>query len=220
MPTSDVFAPTMRTWILDRDEAGKSGRDELNRYIMEVYAPALKVYYLGTSYRSYWDADDAVSGFFVEYLGRAEYFREWQKSGMRLRRWLMNGMCWYLKSRWKAEIGRNKGAVMPDDSGLMPAGEDDTQRGEFVRAFVRAARELARQECDRRGLARQWEAFTLYYVRGLSRRLIGEQLGENDERVWVMVLTGKRHFVKAAREVLLRDGVREEDIDLDIGDLL
>ena len=93
----DVFPETQNTWIGQRLREGKEGLAEINRHVMNVYAFPLRVYYHGTPHRWLGEADDVIQGYFADRLAREDFFKEWLKSGLRLRRWLINGFGFYLK---------------------------------------------------------------------------------------------------------------------------
>src|SRR5882672_12709738 len=97
MDKKDVFPRTLGTWIGRKLQEGKAGRAEVNRHLMSVYAWPLQVYFRGSSDRWLGEPEDIVQGFFADRLDREEFLPGCQESGLRLRRWLMNGFCFYLK---------------------------------------------------------------------------------------------------------------------------
>ena len=68
--TRDVFPVTQRTWLGRALVRGHEGLSEANHHIMDVYAQPLKVYYLGSSFRTLGEPDDVVQGFFADRLAR------------------------------------------------------------------------------------------------------------------------------------------------------
>jgi hypothetical protein len=185
-----------------------------------TYADALKAYYLGTSYRSLWEPDEIVNGFFLDRLQRKDFLVAWRCSGMRLRRWLMNAMCFYLKEFSRSERRR----AAPGEHSAMEAVTHASHVRNMDLAFretvVRFALQNARASCEADGYACHFECFLAYYVQQRSYEDIGIELNESADRVWVMVRTGQRRFVKALRQALLDDGTPPGEIDGEIRDLL
>ena len=48
----DAFPATRMTWIRDRLDSGEEGRRDVTSHLMEVYAEPLRIYLLGSSFRS------------------------------------------------------------------------------------------------------------------------------------------------------------------------
>ncbi len=217
---ADVFPSTMRTWIdqaLDRDDAG---RLEVNRHIMQTYEWPLKVYYRGTNSRWLGEPEDVVAGFFAARLERPDFLPSWRKSGMRLRRWLMNGFCYYLM-----ELRREK---QRREAPLEDANEPVTFTGDphaeidraAVVAFVRQALEVAAAQCAQEDLSDHWQVFLRHHHDNVPFQQIGGEFGVDAARAAVMARTAGRKFRTALRNVLERDGVKPQDIDAEIQALL
>lgn len=218
----DLFPATAYTWIDGQMGAGQLGRDALNRHIMLVYAEPLKAYYLGTSYRTLGEADDVVNGFFASRLGRVDFVATWRGSNLRLRRWLMNALCFYLRelchARSKTAAAGGEGTFDPADE-ASPDAERALER-EFARASVQAAMNAAAQDLAARGLAEHFDLLRRYAVEGESCESLAAGSGRTGQRVWVMIRTAQRAFVKALSEVLSRDGVSPEDLAGEVGRLM
>ncbi|MFZ9916527.1 MAG: hypothetical protein ACO3IB_14505, partial [Phycisphaerales bacterium] len=94
-----MFPTTHATWLVtlvgDGADARGAGASEARRHVMERYAAPLAVFVRGSSLARLGDADDLVNGFFAARLSDAAFLAAWSRSGMRLRRWLMNGMLFY-----------------------------------------------------------------------------------------------------------------------------
>jgi hypothetical protein len=220
----DVFPSTLNTWIGERLREGDRGRPELNRYVMQVYAEPLRVYFLGARDRSLGEPEEVVEGFFADRLGREGYFREWEASGMRLRRWLMNGFGFYMKElrREKRKDGRSREI----DETNEPQSEDSAKQVEaemdraFAASVVREALRQARDACRDKGLSRHWDVFYKRYYEGLSYADFVKEYGIDADRASEMARTAAGRFRAALREVLASDGARESEIDEEIRGLL
>jgi DNA-directed RNA polymerase specialized sigma24 family protein len=218
---ADLF-PHTATWIPDRVREG--GRDnwlQVNNHLMAVYLRPLRAYFLKTSFRNLDEPDDIINDFFQSRLSRPEFYDKWLVSGKRLRRWLMTSLCHFLLERYRAEK-RARGE--PIDDLREPAGDDPApQRAmdlEFLQAVVRAALELAEDKAASAGNTAHWNLFRGYYIDRTDCKDLAAEAGVPEGRAWVMIRTAKRWFVAAVREVLLRDGVPEDQIDDEIRDML
>jgi hypothetical protein len=101
--TTDHFPSTHVTWIASHLSVLAASRDtdphaaaqaarELRTHIMARYREPLLAYATASSFRFLGSPDDLVHGFFADRAARPDYLREWQGSGLRLRRWLCNGL--------------------------------------------------------------------------------------------------------------------------------
>ena len=101
--TTDHFPSTHATWIasqlsvlatqatLDPAAAARAA-SELRTHVMARYREPLLAYATASSFRFLGSPEDLVHGFFAERLADADYLRQWRESGLRLRRWLCNGL--------------------------------------------------------------------------------------------------------------------------------
>lgn len=221
----DVFPQTLNTWIERKLAEGESGRAELNHFIMRVYSEPLRVYCLGTPGRYLGEPEDVVQGFFADRLGRSEYFRGWKESGLRLRRWLMNGFGFYLKELRRER--RKQGHEKPLDASSEP-GDDDASSAsvetEMDRAFavsvVRQALLDTRMACESRGQSRHWEIFYRHYYEGRAYAEMVSEYGLEPARAAELARTAATKFKSALRDLLAGDGALESEIDGEIESLL
>lgn len=228
MPTTrpaqgDVFPATMATWIDDQLRLGPEGRRAVDHHIMSVYAWPMKVYFMGTRDRWLGEPDDVVQGFLADRLGKPEYFNKWRSSGLRLRHWLINGFCFYLKELRRAQrrttaIGEDaKFVSTPDD----PMDDSPGPTAAFDRAlivsFVREALKQTRETCEAEGLAAHFEVFLRHFYHGQSYGDFARDLGVDEARAAVMARTARTKFQAALRSMLSREGA---DIDEEIRTLL
>ncbi len=214
----DVFPTTRETWIDDRLRAGDDGRRDVNHHLMSVYSEPLQVYFKGSSSRWLGEADDIVHGFFADRLAKGRFLEDWAKSGLRLRRWLMNGFCYYLqelRSRHKRD-GR-----MKEVSADVPTQDDASALDRaFVVSVVREALKRAEAACSAEGLEQHWGAFFEHHYRGRPYSEVAAEMQTDAARAAVMARSGARRFVRALRELLARDGATPQSLEEEINVLL
>ena len=222
---SDAFPPTLSTWIDARLADGELGRAEVNRHIMLVYAEPLRIYALGTRSGHLGDAVDLVQGFFADRLGRPGYFRGWRESGLRLRRWLMNGFGFYLKELRRER--RKQGSEQPlEEEGAPPEVDGEVPRlaEEMDRAFaisvVREALQAGEASCRAKGQTQHWEIFRRHYYDGLEYASFVGEYGLAPARAAELARTAAGKFKSALRDLLARDGALESEIDAELDSLL
>ncbi|MEQ8850758.1 MAG: hypothetical protein RIB32_03135 [Phycisphaerales bacterium] len=216
----DAFPMTRRTWLGLAVDRGAAGVSEANRHIMEVYAQPLKVYYLGSTFRTLGEPDDVVQGFFADRLGRDDFLERWLESGRPLRYWLIVGFKHFLFERSR-EIKRSRRAgPLPEES----MGGDDGPEASFHReaalAIAADAMRSAHEECDRRGQTGHWEIFQRHYVDGLPYEAVGEEFGVTARRAAVMSRTAANRYRAALRELVAWRGADTTEVDREIHALL
>ncbi len=215
----DVFPQTMRTWIDDRLREGGRGRAAVNRHLMEVYFHPLRVYYLGTRDRWLGDADDIVQGFFADRLSKESFVEDWLASGLPLRRWLCNGLCFYLKELRRARMRDGREAALAADFAGDAGGPERAMDRAFVAQIVRRALVEAQAQCEREGLDAHWEVFERHTIGGQSYQDLERETGVPASRQVVMNRTASKRFREAIRELIARD-LPHDDLDGEILALL
>ena len=219
MTSRDLFPETEHTFIFSCMKTDDRAQ-ELQRHLMAVYATPLRAYFLGTSFRRVGEPDEIINGFLLDRLTRADFIPKWRASGMRLRRWLMKSLKFYLYEYVRREgkhAGLGSDPLEGVDTDVEPAEALDR---EFARSIVREAMTRAKVECDLAGLSRHHEFFCLYTISDIKCETLADHPGMSADRVWVMVRTALRRFAKALRAVLADDGVGLQDIDAEIAGLL
>jgi len=217
----DVFPLTRGTWILHCIGNGDIGRRDLNNHVMAVYLWPLSIYFRGTRDRYLGDPDEVVQGFFASRLAKDEFFIDWKRSGKKLRHWLINGFCFYLKElhREKIRHDRGGGAEMPE-----PVFEEAAAAREmdsaFLRGIVRKAMIEAAQTCEAQGLVDHFRIFEAHFYNDRPYETIAVQFGVDPTRAAVMARTAKRKFQTALRDLFVRDGADPERVDEEMGGLL
>jgi hypothetical protein len=220
MPT-DHFPPTMNTWIDEALSQGDRGRQAVNRHLLELYAEPLRAYFLGSSFRSMGEPDDIVNGFFADRLSRPGFFQNWRDSGLRLRRWLMNALCFYLREQ-RRKANRQAHADLADAGELADPSQEshrDADRA-FVRSVVQTALERGRADCEARRMGLHWSVFVRYHLENVPCATLAQEIGEEPGRVWVMIRSAQRRFAGALRTLLIEDGTPEDRVDEEIAGLL
>lgn len=216
----DVFPNTMGTWIHQQLEDGSAGRELVNEHVMSVYAHPLRVYFLGSSLRSLGEPDDMVAGFFASRLERDGYFDQWRESGMRLRRWLMNGFLFYLKEEIRRQKRDGKSSLGEDPITPMIENPDADFDRAWAQAMVRDAWLDASRSCEQDGLGDHWRLFIRHHVEGLPYKEFVAEFDVTPSQAAVMVRTATSRFKKAVRERILNDGVRDSEVDNEIRRLM
>lgn len=209
----------MNTWIRDRLVDGDGGRLDVNRHVMSVYLMPLRTYYLGTNERWLGEPEEVVQGFFADRLARGDFFAEWERSGMRLRRWLVNAFCFYLKELRRRKYRDGRAGEMADDPLTFSGDPERAVDRAFVVSVVQQALETARLMCNDTGLGEHWSVFEQHYCRQMSYAEIAEQTGYKPDRAAVMARTAARKFRATLRDLLERDAVHG-DVDSEIASLL
>jgi hypothetical protein len=123
-----AFPTTHATWLrtLVGDGVATAGRgnaaETARIAVMERYAEPLAVFVRGSSLARLGEADEIVNGFFAARLSDAAFLEGWARSGMRLRRWLMNGILFYGQglARDSARAAARGGAVEPREIDATP----------------------------------------------------------------------------------------------------
>ena len=217
----DVFPPdTSKTWIVLRLEEGEQGRKEVNHHVMSLYARPLEVYFLGTPYRTIGEPSELVQGFFADRLSRASYLTDWHKSGLRLRRWLMNGFSMYLKETARRSRADRRRVNLPVKGIAVDADCADALDRAFAKAIIEEALARAKDSCQSEGLTEHWTVFTRHFYDGVSYGDLVDELGITPSRAAVMARTAAQRFKRVLRDLVARDGACPPEIDDEIRLLL
>jgi DNA-directed RNA polymerase specialized sigma24 family protein len=218
-PKREHFPPTLNTWIGLQMGDGTMGRGAINRHVMEAYEEPLRIYFMGSSWRSLGEPHEIINGFLADRLDREEFFAKWQTSGKRLRHWLINALHFYLKELWRREKRH-------DAARLGGAGDGDDERGVndpevldpevdrvWARALVAAACRDAQASCRADNLDEHWQLFMRHHLDGLPYRDCAAEFDVDPKRCAVMARTAANRFREALQQRLKQDGVSAEEID-------
>lgn len=217
------FPETQIGWIEQRLGEGRTGQSQVNEHIMQVYYRPLQYYYLGLKgLRNLGEPDDIVNGFFADRLSRNDFMPKWRESGLKLRRWLMNGLHFYLKERIRAQSrDRNaSGQVEELQVAVEPANPEGDFEREFANALVAEALKRVQDVCTKKGLDDHWDIFVRHHYHGESYKDFAHEYRVEPVRASVMARTVRDRFRATIRELLIDDGVKPNDIENEIRSLM
>ena len=222
-----AFPTTHATWL--RTLAGEGVADAEWRIaaerariaVMERYAEPLAVFVRGSSLVRLGEPAEIVNGFFAARLSDARFLAGWAASGMRFRRWLMNGILFYgqglARDRMRAQ--QRGGPVEPREldrrEGAHPSGEEDFERA-WSLAVVREATDRAEQELLAEGRSVDFEIFRRHAVDGRPYAAFAREVGRSESQcAGATRLVAQRVRAKLA-ELLAEEGVPERELDDEI----
>jgi len=246
MPSDELFPTTRATWLLERIgdtglaefEAATALR-EAREYVMRRYYEPLSAYLSATSYRDV-DAPAAlVAGFFVDRLGDDAYLVAWKSSGLPLRKWLVNGLLFWVRTevrRRRRAIERESSWTMPADDARVDAAERDAPDAiferEWARSIVTDACEVVQERLVAEGAADRWHLFRRHVLDGLSYDEVAQEVARDVARDVAREMARERildardvrnacRVVRARLEAALVDllraeGVRENDLAAEV----
>lgn len=202
---ADVFPATMLSWIDARLRDGADGRQDVNRHIMTVYAFPLRVYFMGTRDRWLGEPEDVVQGFFASRLSKEDFLAQWRASSLKLRQWLINAFCFYLKEMHRARRRDARNVAQAEEPAVEPAHAAAFDRA-YVVSVVREALKKAQEQCEAEKLRAHWEIFVRHYYQGQAYADFARDYGVDAPRAAVMARTARTKFQGALRSLLSRDG--------------
>ena len=196
--------------------------DEMARNrVMERYAEPLARFVQGSTLARLGDPRELVQGFFADRLSDAEFLRRWAASGMRLRRWLMNGVLFYGQG-----VARDRARAAARASVLDPAllahdaaeGADAATRYErdWALAVVREANARAEDALRAEGRAGDLEIFRRHAVLGEPYGRIARDLGRTEPQCAGATRLVAKRVRAALAEVLREEGVADHEIEDEI----
>jgi DNA-directed RNA polymerase specialized sigma24 family protein len=219
---ADAFLTTQRTWLGQKLALGEEAVSEVSRHVMEVYREPLRIYFRGMAGKGRDDADDVVQGFFSDRLSRPDFLPAWQKSGLPLRRWLMNAFCFYMQERRRQEKRDRRGLGedgVPEIADPSPSADVAMDRAYAV-SLVRLALETTRAECAAAGLGDHWRIFVRHHLEGRPYADLASALGVTPERASIMARTVRRRFARTLEAFFDREGLDPERAQREIRSLL
>lgn len=216
---NDVFPATQLAWIDAQLDMGQQGRTEINRHIMSVYRFPLHVYFLGTRDRWIGEPEEVINGFFADRLARPNFLADWRVSGLRLRHWLINAFCFYLRELRRLRH-RGKADSPKADEPVEFAGDTREIDRAYVSSLVREALIDAEKACVSQGFAMHWQVFSMHFCLGKPYEQFVEELGIDAGRAVVMARTAKKKFQAALRSLVARDSTGDDDINAEIRGLM
>jgi DNA-directed RNA polymerase specialized sigma24 family protein len=216
---ADVFPVTMNDWIQERLSLGPEGRRQLNQEIMARYAWPLQVYFLGTRDRWLGEPADIVQGFFASRLAKGDFFANWSASGLRLRHWLINAFCFYLKELHRARRREAREVAQADEPATAEGNPSKAADRAFAVSIVREGLRMAQAQCEKEKLGPHWEIFVRHFYRGEAYADFAADFGVDAPRAAVMARTARSRFNTAIRDLLSREAPNA-DPDAEILSLL
>jgi hypothetical protein len=216
-PVKDHFPTTPKTWVLERIRQGAIEKRALNNRLMSLYARPLRTYVRGSSFRSFGDADEIVNGFFASRLSDENYLHEWAASGLRLRRWLMNGILLYLHEQVRRT--RRDKSVAPLPTALAAAIDRSVERA-YARSVVREAMAQAQKQCAAEDMSRHWQAFLARHSGDGALEAFRIRHGLTPGQASHLVRAATARFRKALVDLVLLDGASRDEAESEILRLL
>lgn len=219
MESESAYPETRRTWLVAQLQAGDAERVAAQRCLMELYAEPLRRTAQARFRIATEEALDLVHGFFVSRWSRADYFHEWQRSGLRLRNWLWNGLDYYRREDARRTRRAPIQAPMPDLADPNATNPGDELERNFAIALVQAAMRHAEAECQAAGFATHWSVFAARAA-GRTMPAIAAEFGITVNQAQVRLRAPQRRFVAALTDLLVADGVPRAEVPRAIAELI
>ncbi len=204
--------------MLARDPVARA---EAVRDVLHRYAEPLKVYVRGSTLRRKGDPVDLVQGFLASRLARDGYLDDWIRSGLPLRRWLINGLHLYSKEEVRRTLRKRCDSDDHEGGDGDPAHSTDAAvDAEWARTILQQACELVRGELEASGHLRAWDVFQRHFIDGRSYRDLQSEFGLRPAEM----AEASRRVANLLREhvrlLLVRDGVAPEDVESELRRML
>jgi hypothetical protein len=218
---ADSFPTTRLTTVLEMARNGVPQADgELRARIMLRYAKPLEIYASGSSLRQIAEPSDLVHGFFVQGLARPDFLQRYQSSGMRLRRWLMNGLLFHARGIARDSIRQRRHEGAPLESAAHIADHDQTAEDAYNRAWALALLSEACASIEGALLAegrdRAWMVFRRHALDGASYRDLESELGLGRQQMADLVRSVTKRLRVRVLELLQHEGGDASDDLLEV----
>jgi hypothetical protein len=222
-----AFPTTQATWLRTLvgegvATAGRGNAAETARIaVMARYAEPLRVFVRGSSLARLGEPDEIVNGFFASRLSDARFLEGWAASGMRLRRWLMNGILFYGQglARDRARAEARGGAVEPRELDRRE-GDGATAEADFERAWalavVREATARVEAALAGEGRAVDFEIFRRHAIDGQPYAVFAHEVGRSEQQCAGATRLVAQRVRAALADVLREEGVAERELDAEI----
>ncbi|MDG2423824.1 MAG: hypothetical protein P8M22_07585 [Phycisphaerales bacterium] len=218
--SKEAFPATQMTWINARLDEGVKGRRDVAQHLMEVYAEPLRIYLLGSSFRSAGEPEELINGFFANRLAREDYLEGWRASEKRLRRWLINGLIFYIKEEFRRQ--KRGGSPLSEEAEANLEDPEDQYRAfdqAWAASIVRRAMSEAAARCKEEDLEAHWDIFVRHHVQQQPYAVCCQDHGVDAARAAVMARTAATRFREAVRDQVSLDGADETKIDDELAGL-
>jgi hypothetical protein len=218
-PRVDHFPTTHLTALLDdlrtvlRDESSPAGSPAHRRIaetLMSRYAGPLEVYARGSSLREIAEPAELVHGFLAAALADPTYLERFRASGMRLRRYLMNGLLLHARG-----VARDRGRQARREGGdpaqlEAAAAAHGSPEAAFDRAWALAILSEACASVETALLAegrdRAWTVFRRHAIDGRSYIDLESELGLGRQQMADLVRMVTRRLRARMLELLEAEG--------------
>ena len=222
-----AFPTTHATWLRTLVGEGVATAERGNAAerariaVMERYAEPLSVFVRGSSLARLGEPDEIVNGFFAARLSDAAFLEGWARSGMRLRRWLMNGILFYGQgvARDRMRAAARGGAVEPRELDRRE-GDGATAEADFERAWavavVREATARVEATLEAEGRAVDFEIFRRHAIDGQPYAIFAREVGRSEQQCAGATRLVAQRVRAALAEVLREEGVAEGELDAEI----
>lgn len=218
----DLFPSTHDSWLCQMLDGSPAEVERAAVALMARYREPLRVYFEGSSYgrlRSsglveFNDSGDLVHGFLLSRLARPEFLEAWRASGMRLRRFVVNGFIFYLRDQTRsARRRRGREQRMAE---LAVAPNDRDPAADFDRAWaltvMHEASQMAADAFSSRGRGAHWELFVRHFVDGVPYGELVDPFGLTPSQAASAAREVAFELRRCLRAVLSRDGITDEDL--------
>jgi hypothetical protein len=213
----ELFPPTPSSMLLHCRGSDCDGRRQVARRVMGIYASPLVAYLRSTSFRRFGDPVELVNGFFASRLDDDHYLVKWATSGIRLRRWLINGLLLYLHEQVRSERRHRRLGALPES---LAAAVDRGFEQVYARSLVQQAMDIARARCEAEGQSMHWTCFLARHGDAGALATLRQEHGLSSGQSSHMVRVATARFRKALVELVLLDGATPGEADLEIQRLL
>lgn len=206
------FNPTQRTWINEQLDLGDRGLFEVRTHIAQTYHTPLELYFSATSWARErrhdpdWSPDTVVHEFLADRLSRDDYLRKWIESGLRMRRWLINGLHLYLNEHYRKTRRIGGGDEALDAVPVQAEPGLDADRV-MVCGMVRQSIKQVVTGFESAGQDAHAKAFVMAYLEQAGVSTIAEALDMTAGQIKGMLRLARTRFKAAFLELLERDGI-------------
>ena len=209
---SEHFPTTQLTTLLDglRTQDLSEAHARLAATIMARYAEPLAIYAKGSSLREIAEPADLVHGFFATALADPTYFARYQSSGMRMRRWLMNGLLLHARSVARDRVRQVRREGAPLDAAITVADGNASAEDAYHRAWALALLSEACASVEAmlvaEGRDRAWTVFRRHAIDGRGYADLEPELGLGRQQMADLVRGVTRRLRVRMMELLEAEG--------------
>jgi len=220
----DHFPSTHQTWIVDQLRVVDRGSpadvaeaaQQLRTHVMVRYREPLLAYAAASSFRTLSTPEDLVHGFFAERLHDVAYLRTWTGTGMKLRRWLCNGLLLHMFNEAKKRKRDARAVDAAAEALRQSPPEQPAADRAFDRAWARGVieRAVAATEQSMRAEGREdaWRLFARHAIDGVSQVAAASEAGFSEGEAKARLRLAVRRFRDAVAAELITEGVPPAEV--------